>query len=152
LCLKRSREQGAGSREQGAGSREYHNCLTYSTSVVFSKNFIKRLLRLNRCVLAISVVFVKIFILKALVLNRCNLITSVVYAVDNGVKLFKETPLAIATNFLSTVLKYAIYGIFKNGAFFGRVFKLSIVNCQFLLTRPFNLTRLLLVHNENKTK
>jgi hypothetical protein len=67
-------------------------------------------------------------------LNKCNLITPVVYAVDNGVKLLKENPLAVATNCLSTVLKYAIYGIFKNGAVFGTlqatVFKLSIVNCQ----------------------
>jgi hypothetical protein len=102
-----SREQGAGSREQGAGSREQHKCLTYSTSVVF----------------------VKIFILKALGLNRCNLITSVVYAVDNGVKLLEENPLAVATNFLSTVLKYAIYGIFKDGAFFGTLHS----NCQLLI-------------------
>jgi hypothetical protein len=116
-----SREQGAGSREQGAGSREYHNCLTYSTSVVFVRNFI----------------------LKALGLNRCNLITSIVYAVDNSVKLLEENPLAVATNFLSTVLKYAIYGIFKNGAVFCWLWgdiQLRIINYELRLKYQPNKT------------
>jgi hypothetical protein len=121
------------SKEQGAGSREHHNCLTYSTSCVFSKNFIKRLLRLNGCVLATFVVFVKIFILKALGLNRCNLITSVVYAVDNGIKLLKENPLAIATNFLSAVFICHLWHI-KTAQFLGHYIKLSIVNCQLSIT------------------
>ncbi|MDR1974562.1 MAG: hypothetical protein LBQ31_07810, partial [Bacteroidales bacterium] len=125
-----SREQGAGSREQGAGSREYHKCLTYSTFYVFSKNFIKRLLRLNRCVLAISVVFVKIFILKSL---RCN--NFFVYAA-NSIIIQNEVIVRIATFYWYKLFKHRLYMPFmayKDGAFFGTL-HCSITNYQLRIT------------------
>ncbi|MDR1973478.1 MAG: hypothetical protein LBQ31_02265 [Bacteroidales bacterium] len=79
-------------------------------------------------------------------LNRCNLITSVVYAVDNSIKLLKENPLAVAMNFLSTVFICHLWHI-KTVQFLGHyTVQLRIINYE------LRLTRLLLVHNENKTK